>query len=480
MTEEGIYQIDIMAVAPGADTSYRTTFIDVVISDFSAFAPIEPVNGSAGVSELPTFSWSASPYADAYNIEIATSPIFGDSIVDIAFELMDTFHTPSATLEKSKLYYWRISASNECGTKAYGQIQAFHTETFSCLDYESTNVPVNISNVGTPTIESTIVVPVEGVINDLNVKRLKGSHDRVNHIDVSLTSPQNTKVELFGNICVTSTTFNAGFDDEAPNPIGSACPPNGDFTPQEPLSSFDGENPQGIWKLEISVNNNDGAGGSLDDWGLQICANVSPSAPYLVTNDTMPVKPGDYRIITNEFLLSEDDNNPPGNLTYTLITIPENGAIFFQGNELGVGGQFRQSSIDAGNVRYAHDGGPSEFDNFTFAVENGEGGWFGTPQFNIKMDEDVMVSIENIEKENEVFLFPNPANNILNARFKNPVEGKLNVFISNVQGSIISNNVFEGVNQQLQLNTSELSSGIYFVQIRTGEKVFTEKVIVQK
>ncbi len=478
VTEEGIYEIEIIATAPNADTAYRTTFFEIVISDFSTFAPLEPTNGSAGVSELPTFSWSGSTYADSYNIEIATNPIFGDSTVVIASGIIDTFYFPSATLEKSTLYFWRISANNECGTKEYGQIQAFHTETFSCLNYESVNVPLNISNVGTPTIESTLAVPVEGVINDLNVTKVKGNHDRVNHIDVSLISPLGTEVELFGGVCVTTSVFNAGFDDEAPTNI--QCPPIGVYKPQEVLSSFNGENAQGVWTLKISVNNTAGAGGKLEDWSLQLCANISPSAPFLVTNDTMPVAPGQYRILTNEFLLSQDENNPPENLTYTLVSIPQNGALFFLNNELAVGEVFRQSSINAGNVKYAHDGGPSEFDHFTFAVTNGEGGWFGTPQFNIKIDENVMVGNAEVENNNEVFLFPNPAINILNVRFKNPVDKKLNIIISNVQGQIVSNAVFDAVNQQLKLNTTNLSSGIYFVQIRTGKQVLTEKVVIQK
>lgn len=478
VTEEGIYEIDIIAIAPNADTAYRTTFFEIVISDFSTFAPLEPVNGSAGVSELPTFTWTGSPFADSYNIEIATNPVFGDSTVITASGITDTFYIPSATLEKTTLYFWRISATNDCGTKYYGQTQAFHTETFSCLDYESFNVPINISNVGTPTIESTLTVPVEGEINDLNVTKVKGNHDRVNHIDVSLISPVGTEVDLFGGVCLTTSIFNAGFDDEAPTTI--QCPPIGIYQPDGSLSDFDGENAQGIWTLKIAVNNTAGAGGVLEEWSLQLCASLSPTAPYLVKNDTLPVHPGDYRIITEEFLLSQDDSNPPENLTYTLVTIPQNGALFFLNNQLEVGQTFHQSSINAGNVRYAHDGGPAEFDNFTFAVTNGDGGWFGTPQFNIKMDENVMVGTEEPENDNEVFLYPNPANQILNIEFKNPVEGKLNVFISDVQGRMVGNSVFENVSRQFQLNMTDLSSGIYFVQIRTAEQVFTEKVIIQK
>src|SRR5690606_15354549 len=142
-------------------------------------------------------------------------------------------------------------------------------------------------------------------------------------------------------------------------------------------------------------------------------------APYLVINDTMPVKPNDYRIITNEFLLTQDDNNPPGDLYYTLITVPQYGKLVWLGNDLGVGDTFRQLAIDSKNVRYVHDGSDNEFDNFTFAVTNGEGGWFGTPQFNIIMDEDLVVGVGSLEAENAITLFPNPANQHLNIQFKN-------------------------------------------------------------
>src|SRR5690606_19846113 len=253
ITDQGLFEIEIVAIAPNADTVYRTTFFEIVVNDFSTFAPLTPANGSAGVSELPTFSWTGSPNAQTYAIAIATSPVFGDSTVVSTSGITDTFYIPSATLEKTTLYFWRVSAENICGSRTYEQIQAFHTETFACLSYQSQDVPINISNIGTPTIESTLAVSVEGVIDDLNVSKVRGTHDKVNHLDVSLISPNGTEVMLFSNVCITSTTFNAGFDDEAPTTI--QCPPVGVYKPQEPLSEFDGEDAQGIWTLRVKVNN---------------------------------------------------------------------------------------------------------------------------------------------------------------------------------------------------------------------------------
>ena len=477
--EEGIFEMEIMATAPNLDTAYRTVVIEIVEFEFPTFAPVEPMNGSAGVTELPTFLWMGSVNAESYNIEIATSPVFGNSIVEAAYEITDTSYIPTGLLEKNTLYFWRISSNNVCGTKYFDQIQAFHTETLSCTNYESLDVPINISNIGTPTIESNIIIPIDGTISDLNVVGLKGSHDAVNHIDVSLTSPANTEVDLFGGVCFTSTSFNLGLDDAAPS--GVLCPPIGVFQPEGSLGDFNGESTQGTWTLKISVNNPDGAGGGLEEWGLQMCSNVSQSAPYLVTNDTLLVVPGDYRLITDEFLLSEDDDNTSSELTYTLITIPQNGALFFLNNQLEVGQTFRQSSLNAGNVRYVHDGGPAEFDDFTFAVTDGEGGWFGTPKFNIKMDADVISSNQEIsEIANEVYLFPNPAKDILNIHFKNPIEKELNLIITNVQGQMLRNVTFENSSQQIRINTADLSSGIYFIQARTGDFIFAKKVVIQR
>src|SRR5690606_198517 len=114
---------------------------------------------------------------------------------------------------------------------------------------------------------------------------------------------------------------------------------------------------------------------------------------------------------------------------------------------------------------------------FTFAVTNGEGGWFGTPQFNIIMDEDLVVGVGSLEAENAITLFPNPANQHLNIQFKNPVDGKIEVFVSNVQGQRLRNRTFDAPLQQFQLNTADLSAGVYFLQIMAGEQVFTEKFI---
>ncbi|MFT5765347.1 MAG: subtilisin-like proprotein convertase family protein [Saprospiraceae bacterium] len=478
IVDEGFYDIQITAMASGGDTIMRNVTFNLVLRDFSAITLQTPANGSSGVSESPEFTWIGSPNANTYDIEIATSPSFAPgTLLESATGLTTTSFTASTILEKNELYFWRIRPFNECGYGSYSVPLGFHTEVFECAVFVSDNVPLNISSVGTPTIESTLVINTTGAINDLNVKNLKGSHDLVKHLDVALISPDNTEVLLFSNACGIATSFNMGLDDEATLDI--QCN-GGTYKPQGNLSDFNNLNPVGIWTLKVAVNNTDGVGGALQEWSLELCSNTSTNPPYLVNNELMPTPPGGGRQITNNFLLSEDDDNGPEELVYTVVTVPESGTLFFVNNPMEVGMTFRQETIDAGNLSYVHNGGPETTDGFTFAVEDGEGGWFGTPRFEIEIDPNVVISTKDLLNSTNFALFPNPAQNLLNLRFNNPVNSRLDVYITNVQGQVLQNQRFENVLGQAAINTSSLSNGIYFLYVESEHGSATKKFVIQR
>jgi subtilisin-like proprotein convertase family protein len=485
VVDEGLFTIDIMAIAPSADTLVdmdtlmRTVTIDLVINDFTALALLEPANGSSGIVEVPTFTWTSTPNATSYSIEIADNPSFApETIIETADGLTGSSYTPTVQLNQNTLHFWRLRPQNECGFGAYTLPQGFYTEIFSCSTFESNDVPINISGVGTPTIESTLVIGTDIIINDLNVSKIKGSHDLVKHLDVTLISPDETEVLLFSGECGVATAFDMALDDEAASEIGQCF--NGTFLPEGMLSDFDGSQSIGTWTLRVAVNNPDGTGGSLQEWALELCSNASASPPYLVTNETMPLPPGQSRQITDEFLLSQDDDNGPEELTYTVVTGPAYGTLLFQNEPVEVGMTFRQSSLNAGNVRYVHDGGPETVDGFTFAVEDGQGGWFGTPFFEIEIDPSVVVSTENLTDVNSFTVFPNPAQDRLNIQFKQAVNGRVDIQLTNVQGQLLQSQRFDNALEQVQLNTSNLTDGIYFIYVKTESGTATQKVVIQR
>ena len=472
------FDITIEAIAPGVDTSYRTVSVRTVGNDFSALAMEFPSDGETGISELHEFTWNAAQSADEYFIQIATSPSFEPSSIHAETITTDTFYSPPVQLDISTPYYWRVRGSNECGDQDFLTTKSFHTIVFACDRFENNNSET-IPSTGQATIENKITVNSGGMISDLNVAKIKGNHSNMNHIDVSLISPAGTEVVLFANTCIVSTTFDFGMDDESASSI--LCPPlNGAmFLPQNRLSTFDGEDAAGEWILKTQVNNTAGNGGKIQEFHLELCSDVSLNAPYLVKNDLMPVPPSQGRAINDEFLLVQDDDNTPAELEYTLVSEPQYGQLFFLGNPIGLGDNFRQSSINAGGVTYVHNGDNNVTDNFTFTVTDGEGGFIGTPQFNIEIDPDIVLDVNELLQEDEISIFPNPNDGIFNILFEKLIVDELKVSMFNVHGQIILERQFEGGTPNFAIQAPHLSDGIYFVKLETEHGFLVKKMVVK-
>ncbi|MEM1323343.1 MAG: cadherin-like domain-containing protein [Bacteroidota bacterium] len=470
VTEEGLFDIQLRATAQGTDTTFRNISIITVNNDFSSIALMEPANGSTGVAEAPTFNWVGSVNANVYELELATSPSFDNSIVVKADNLTDPTYDLVGLLEKNTPYFWRIRPLNECGYGDYSPIFAFHTESQSCQRYASTNVPVLISSVGLPMVESTISVAPDGEISDINVLNLRGQHDLVKHLQVSLVSPEGIEAILFSDICGNTQLFNIRLDDDANSAI--PCPPIGGQAhfPQEPLSIFHGESTSGTWILKAEVIDNAGEGGGITDWGLEFCSSVSLNPPFLVNNELLEVRPDASKPITTEFLLSEDSDNTPEELTYTIVAVPQHGDLRLNGSNVEPGAQFTQADIDSRALQYRHNGNDALEDNFSFTVSDGQGGWFGIPVFEIAIDENATTSTNELETAQHFILYPNPAQSNLHLRFQQPQSQELSFSLIDIQGRIIERGNFGFVHQQAELSIRHLPNGIYFIRVESAHQ----------
>ena len=87
-----------------------------------------------------------------------------------------------------------------------------------------------------------------------------------------------------------ATIFNTTFDDSATHSIATAlsdAPFTGRFRSEQPLSTLLGEDPNGVWTLEISDDAADDAG-TLLDWTLSfitpkmvVIDTLEPNTPFL-------------------------------------------------------------------------------------------------------------------------------------------------------------------------------------------------------
>ena len=107
----------------------------------------------------------------------------------------------------------------------------------------------------------------------------------------------------------------------------------------------------------------------------------------------------------------------------------------------------------------------------TYTVVARNGSNYSAPAFvvvdsNVEFGEKV-VSIES----KKVSLYPNPTSGMLYIELDNPFDA----VIYNYQGQV----VMREYNNDGQINLSDLSTGIYFIEIRDGHNVMIEKLIVK-
>ncbi len=154
-------------------------------------------------------------------------------------------------------------------------------------------------------ISTTLTVTDDVEITDLNVD-LDISHTWVGDLIVTLQSPSGTSVVIMDRPGVPASTFGcsgndilATLDDEASSPVEDECGAgvpaiSGSFTPNNPLSAFDGENPMGDWTLTVS-DNGGGDTGTINSWGLTYTYDVSatPLDVVLDANGMASVNPAD-------------------------------------------------------------------------------------------------------------------------------------------------------------------------------------------
>ena len=142
-------------------------------------------------------------------------------------------------------------------------------EPLRTVHVNSTNVPLAIADVSTTT--STLNVSgLAGRLLDVNLT-LTLHHTYDGDLVANLVSPSGTTVRLFTNIGGGGDNFIVTtFDDSMTTSIDNASAPfTGTFSPEGMLSSLNGEDPNGAWKLVIS-DTFWADSGTLNSWSLTI------------------------------------------------------------------------------------------------------------------------------------------------------------------------------------------------------------------
>jgi subtilisin-like proprotein convertase family protein len=274
----GFYTLVVTATS-GATSKAINYYMELFNSSFPAMSLTSPADLTTGVATSATLTWAANSNASSYDVQLAN---------DASFAVIVNSVTTTATsytftgLNQTSNYFWRVLPKNISCSGNYSAPFKFTTGQLNCTDFNSANVPINISASGTPTINSTLNIASGGTINSISVT-MDISHTWINDLRGILISPSGTQINLFINPCVSDAIENisATFDDNGVAVVCGTDPGiSGTVIPVQALAGLVGQNSTGTWTLRIRDTFNED-GGSLNSWSLNICTVT----PALAVND---------------------------------------------------------------------------------------------------------------------------------------------------------------------------------------------------
>jgi len=170
----------------------------------------------------------------------------------------------------------------------------------TCNDYG--NAP-GLATMDNALVTDMVAVPATTeIVSDVNVS-VDITHTWSADLEVTLTSPAGTTVALVYDACGADDDIVATFDDAAaglPPSSGGTCPAtNGPYQPEsnlgtvagantapgvQGLSSFNGEDPSGMWTLNV-YDDGGGDGGTVNSWSVEVCTVPNCNDPCFAEYD---------------------------------------------------------------------------------------------------------------------------------------------------------------------------------------------------
>lgn len=213
------YPLTISGIAPGGFVNEITFTLTVVASNPEATQLVSPENLAQNIPTFTTLEWidNAGPM-ETYYLEVSTDLDFTVVVAEAANLEVNTYTLSNLLPETS--YYWRVRNTTDCGQSQPSQVFLF--TTYTCSASTPADLPIAISAASSSTIHSTIEISEPGIIGDVNVLGLEGTHANVGDLTFTLKSPQGTEVVLASALCGLNLTLseNGDITVNGSNPLG--------------------------------------------------------------------------------------------------------------------------------------------------------------------------------------------------------------------------------------------------------------------
>ena len=479
----GLYDIQITG-DNGNETQNRNIRLVVLHPSFED-NPSElefPVNGQKAVPQKVSLAWKKNLNAESYTVEFSDSPSFSN----ILFTDDVTLTTANLIgLETNSVYYWRVKPKNKCGDGEYSSIFSFQTGIENCENtYTATDFSAAI--IDPVSADVTAIVPInvtENLILNKVTLTTDITHSSLQDITISLEAPDAVggDVILLSGVCNDADDIsNTTFDDNGDSLFCGFGTPAilGTLKPQNNMSDpFLGKSALGTWKFKVedSAASN---GGKINAVSITICASVENTNLPTFSSTSLVLGGNSNYVITTTNMNASSASETEAQQVFTLVELGSKGVLNKEGAALSAGDTFTQADITAGKITFTNSETGSFTDQFKVDVTNEAKGWL--PNQTITIQEGVLKL--NEFSLNEISLWPNPVKGILNVKLNNATNEDVKISLFDLQGRKITTTVNKVTNPIFtkEIDTKNISSGVYFLSIEQGNKKATKKILISK
>ena len=93
---------------------------------------------------------------------------------------------------------------------------------------------------------------------------------------------------------------------------------------------------------------------------------------------------------------------------------------------------------------------------------------------------DCVTSTTKVEPVSSLSIFPNPATNYITVTYEDLRNQRGQLELVSITGQVLYTRMLNTVNDTIQINVSDMSSGVYLIRLSNNESVSIEKVIITK
>ncbi|UAM97726.1 S8 family serine peptidase [Polaribacter litorisediminis] len=480
----GTYEIEITG-DNGSETQIRKVRFEVYHSSFDR-NPSElefPANGQKALAAKVSLLWKENLNAENYSVELSDSPSFNNILFT---EEVTTLTIDIEDLQLNSVYYWRVKPKNSCADGAYSPVFSFQTGVIDC---ENTFTATDLSEaIIDPLVANASAIATINVSEELTVNNIifttDISHTSVKELTITIQDPNGNNVVVLSNsnpcLAGIADISNATFSDDGETLFcGFSAPAiRGTIKPENNMSiPFIGQNALGEWKI-IVEDNAELNGGQINAASITICASAeNTSIPTFTSTSVSLGGSADY-VLTPANMSASTASETEEQQVFVLVALAKKGVLKKEGVALTAGDTFTQADITAGKISFTKSEIGSFTDLFIVDVTNDAKGWL--PNQTISIQEGVLKV--NEFSLNEISLWPNPVKGILNIKINNVNNEDVKISLFDLQGRQISTSTNKVTNTTFtkEIETRNISSGVYLLSIAQGNKKATKKIIISK